>query len=233
MYRSILVIPDQHYPFNHPDIIAFLRAIARRYKPDIVVNVGDEVDLHSYSYHEHSAELFSPGDELRTAIDRMKPLYKLFPKMSILESNHGSLIYRKAKTHGLPRHVFKSYREILEAPKGWKWYPELTLKMSNGQYVYFCHGRSAQGIKLSQSLGMSTVQGHYHEKFEVQYWSNSVGTYWSAMCGCLIENSSLAFEYNKLNLKVPMIGAMVILEGLPVLIPMVRDKNNRWIGELP
>lgn len=233
MNRSILVIPDQHFPYNHPDLIAFLRAIAKRYKPDRVINLGDEIDGHSFSFHTPNPDLLSPGDELRTAIDRLKPLYDLFPKMDIMESNHGSLVYRKGKAHGIPRHVLKSYREILEAPKGWRWHPSLTLKMSNGQYVYFCHGRSASGIKLSQSMGMCTVQGHYHEKFEVQFWSSAVGTFWSAMCGCLIENESYAFEYNKLNLKSPIIGAMVILEGIPILIPMVRDKNNRWIGELP
>lgn len=232
-YKSILVIPDMHYPYAHADTVAFLRAVARRHKPDKVVCLGDEVDWHAISFHDHDPDLMSPSDELQTAINRMQPLYKLFPKMDLLESNHGSLVYRKGKTHGLPRHVFKSYREVLQAPKGWHWHSDLTLQMSDGQYVYFCHGRSAQGLKLSQSMGMSTVQGHFHEKFEAQYWGNSRGLYWSVMSGCLVDNDSLAFSYNKVNLKRPLIGCTVIINGLPLQIPMVLCKGGRWIGTLP
>lgn len=233
MFKSILVIPDQHFPYNHPDILAFLKAVKKKYRPDKIVNLGDELDYHSISFHDHDPDLLSPSDELQTAIARITPLYKLFPEMDLLESNHGSLVFRKGKAHGIPRHVFKSYREVLGAPDKWKWHPDLTLKMSNGQFVYFCHGKSAQGLKLSQSIGMCTVQGHYHEKFEIQYWGNSLGLFWSVMGGCLIENDSLAFAYNKLNLKRPIIGCVVIVNGLPILVPMVLNKSGRWIKELP
>jgi len=40
----------------------------------------------------------------------LEPIYKLFPKATILESNHGSLVLRKALAHGLPAKVFKSLR---------------------------------------------------------------------------------------------------------------------------
>ncbi len=230
MAKSILVISDQHFPYNHPDIIEFLRHLANKYSPDRIVNIGDEIDWHSISFHDKDPDLFSPSDELQTAINRMKPLYKMFPEMDLLESNHGSLVYRKGKYHGLPRHVFKSYREVLEAPKGWKWHPDLTIKTNVGSYVYFCHGRSADGLKLSQSLGMSCVQGHFHEKFEVRYWGNSLGLYWSLTVGCLIDNDSLAFAYNKTNLKRPIIGCAMIINGQPILCPMILDKTGRWVG---
>jgi hypothetical protein len=229
----ILVISDQHFPYNHPDIIKFLAALKKKYKPDRVVNIGDELDYHSISFHDHIPDLLSPSDELQTALNRIAPLFKLFPQMDILESNHGSLVYRKAVAHGLPAHVFKTYREILGSPKGWRWHADLTLKMSNGKYVYFCHGKSADVLKLSQSMGMCAVQGHFHEKFEVRYWGNSLGLFWGAIIGCLIENKSLAFAYNKLNLKRPVIGCMMILNGLPHLTPMVLNSNGRWNGFVP
>lgn len=231
-FRSILNISDMHHPYAHPDTLAFLRACKKKFKPDKVVCGGDEIDWHSISFHEHNPDLFSPSDELQTAINRLKPLYALFPEVDVLESNHGSLVYRKGVFHGLPRHVFKSYREIIEAPKGWKWHPDLTLQMSNGQKVYYCHGRTANGLKLSQSMGMCTVQFHYHESFEVQYWGNSIGLFWSVISGCLIDNDSLAFAYNKVNLKRPIIGVSVILDGQPRLVPMILNSRGRWIGEI-
>lgn len=228
MYKSVLVISDQHFPYNHPDIIEFLKAIKQRYQPDKVVNIGDELDYHAISFHDHDPDLMSPSDELKTAINRISPLYELFPEMDILESNHGSLVYRKGKTHGLPRHVFKSYREVLGAPEGWHWHHDLTLKMANGQGVYFCHGKISDAIRHSQSLGMSVVTGHFHEKFEIRYWGNSKGLFWSMIVGCLIDNDSLAFAYNKVNLKRPIIGCGLISNGLPVLLPMILDEDGRW-----
>lgn len=231
--KSILVISDQHFPFNHADIIAFLKACKAKYKPDRIVNIGDELDYHSISFHTHSPDLMSPSDELQTALNRIKPLYDLFPKMDILESNHGSLVYRKGEFNGLPRHVFKSYREILGAPPGWHWHFDFTLEMSNGAYCYFHHGKSNDILKLSQSLGMSCVTGHYHEKFEIRYWGNSLGLYWGMMVGCLIDNDEIAFNYNKVNLKRPVIGCGLIRNGIPTLVPMILKENGRWNGVLP
>lgn len=222
-----------HEPYAHPDTIAFLKAVKKKYKPDKVVIGGDETDGHAISFHEHNPDLLSPGDELELAKQRLKPIFKLFPNADCLESNHGSLVYRKGVFHGIPRHVFKSYGEMLEAPKGWKWHADLTLKMSDGNLVYYCHGRQSNGLKLSQSMGMSTVQFHFHEKFEVQYWGNSIGLFWSVISGCMIDNDSLAFAYNKLNLKRPVIGCSIILNGHPKLLPMILKKNGRWNGVVP
>ena len=231
-HASILFISDQHFPFNHPDIIAFLGALKKAYKPTLVVNLGDEISGNALSFHEKDPDLMSPGDELKTAINRLQPLYKMFPDMHLVESNHGSLVYRRGKYAGLPRHVFKSYRSVLEAPKGWHWHKELIVHSSDGEPIYVCHGRTADGLKLSQSLGMRTIQGHFHEKFEVRYWANSLGLYWSVMAGCLIDDESLDFSYNKINLKRPMIGTVVVIDGQPRLCPMILNSAGRWTGKL-
>jgi len=232
-FKSILCISDLHIPFEHIDTLKFLTAIKKKYKPDKVVSVGDEVDGHAISFHNSDPDLFSAGEELERSILRLQPYYKLFPKVDILESNHGSLVYRKQKFHGLPRHVFKSYRDILEAPKGWKWHFELTLKMSDGNSVYFCHGKSANNLKLSQSMGISTVNGHYHEQFNIQYWANPLGLFWAMAVGCSVDDKSRAMDYNNTNLKRPIVGHAIILNGQPKLLPMVLNKDGRWIGKLP
>jgi hypothetical protein len=200
-YKSIVCLSDIHAPYNHPDIIPFFRYLDKKYKPDKVVCLGDEVDGHSWSYHEPDPALPNPDNEMEQAIRRLQPVYKIWEEVDVLESNHGSLIIRKKKTHKLPKQAFRSYRETIQAPKGWKWHEDLILKANDGNPIYFCHGRAKNVLKLGMSLGMSCVQGHYHEDFSVQYWGNSLGLYWAVTAGCLIEKSSLAFAYNKLNLK--------------------------------
>jgi hypothetical protein len=150
--------------------------------------------------------------------------------MDILESNHGSLVWRKAKTSGIPRHYIKSYNEVLCVDDGWKWWFDLTITLPNGQQTYFHHGKTSDVKQLSTAMGMNSVQGHYHEGFKIDYWGNPNGLYWGMQCGCLIDDNSLAFSYNNVNVKRPVIGTGLIIDSLPILEPMILDKNGNWIG---
>jgi hypothetical protein len=232
-YDRILVIPDQHFPFNHPDIFQFLKAVRDKFKPDKVVNLGDEVDFHSMSMHDHDPDLPSPRDEMTMAIQRLKFMYKLFPKMDVLESNHGSLVWRRAKKYGLPKKVIRSYREVLEAPKGWTWHHDLILHGSDGEKIMFCHGLTSDVLKNSRNKSMRFVQGHHHSLFEVRYWANSEKLFWGVTSGCLIDWKALAFEYGKLMLNKPILGVTLIKSGYPQLIPMILNSKGRWVNKLP
>jgi len=227
-WRRILCISDLHFPYAHKDSIPFLRAIKAKYRPDKIVCLGDEIDQHGLSYHESDPDLDSAGVELRKSKAQLRPLFKLFPKVDLLSSNHGDMVYRKGMSAGIPRHCLKSYGEILEAPKTWKWHMDLTIKMSDGKKVYFHHGKSADVFKASQAMSMSMVQGHYHEKFNIHYWGNPTGLYWGFQIGCSIDDKARAFAYNKNNLKRPIIGHGIILDGQPHLLPMVLDNKGKW-----
>ena len=72
--KSILCISDQHAPYHHPDTLYFLAALKKEYKPDCVVNMGDELDWHSISFHDHHPGLHSPKDELEIAKGFFKKL---------------------------------------------------------------------------------------------------------------------------------------------------------------
>ena len=192
------------------------------------MNMGDELDWHSISFHDHHPGLRSPKDELEIAKVFFKKLYKEFPKMHVLDSNHGSLVFRKATRHGIPHELFKSYNDMLGVGPGWTWHEDLILTASNGQKIYFCHGKYKDVLKVAQQYGMCTVQGHYHTSYKIDYWSNPNELLWGMQTGCLINMKSLAFEYNKLQKSRPVIGTGVIIDGLPRLIPMVLKQNGRW-----
>lgn len=228
---TVLVIGDLHAPFMHQDAVRFLAAVKKKYKPTEVLFMGDERDGHADSYHEHHPELPSSGDELKQAIKQLAPLYRMFPKATVLESNHGSLFYRKAQTAGIPGAVLKDYRNVLEAPKAWYWKYDYVLTTPLGD-IYCHHGKSGSYEKLSKNMGMSAIQGHFHNKFYICYWSSPNGLYFDANAGCLVDHHSRAMAYGKNNLQKPIVGCMVILEGIPQLIPMVMGKNHRWIGKL-
>lgn len=231
--KRILCIPDLHVPFHHKDALKFLDAVNERFKPDKVVNLGDEIDGHTISFHDTDPDImFSPSSELETAIWHLKDLYAIFPKMDLLNSNHGSLIYRKGKHHGIPRRVFKDWKEILEAPKGYEWHDELVLIMSDGRKVMFHHGLSKNVLTNSRNKSMCFVQGHHHGTMDIQYWSNGVQVFWGVTSGCLIDYKELAFAYGKTTLPKPLLGCTIIIDGYPMLIPMVLNEKRQWIGKL-
>ena len=227
----ILLISDLHIPYHHKDAIAFLAHLKKKYKPTRVICLGDELDKHALSYHDSDPDLRSAGDELQESLPIIAELYKMFPVMDIIESNHGSLVWRKAKTHGIPRHYIKSYNDVLGVGDGWTWYPDLVVDLPDGSLCYIHHGKSNNVVRLSQQMGMSAVQGHYHEILSVNYWGNPLGLHWGLQAGCLIDDESYAFSYNNVNLKRPVIGTALIINSLPVLEPLVMGEDGRWVGK--
>jgi transposase len=216
----ILVISDMHIPYHHPRMIDWLAGLKEKYNPTRIICMGDELDKHALSYHESSPDLYSAGHELEASKKVIKALHDMFPEMDILESNHGSLHLRKAMTAGIPKAYIKSYNEILGVSEGWQWHHDLIITLPNGQPCYFTHGKSQNGLRLSQNMAMNVVQGHHHSEFNISYWSNPLSLFWSMQVGCLVDDKSLAMAYNKLTMKRPIIGTGLIIDGKPVLETM-------------
>jgi hypothetical protein len=227
----ILVLSDMHIPYHHPDTLIFLQHLKEKYNPTRVICLGDELDKHSLSFHDSDPNLPSAGDELKLALPVIQRLKEMFPVMDILESNHGSLLYRKAHASGIPKQYLKSYNEVLGVDSGWKWHFDMVVDLPNGQKCYFHHGKSANVTKTSQTMSMCAVQGHHHEYFKIEYWANPIALNWAMQCGCLIDDKSYAFNYNNVNLKRPIIGTGLIINSQPVLEPMILSSGGRWVGK--
>jgi hypothetical protein len=227
----VLAIPDCHIPFHHKDTFKFLSAVKRKYKPNAVVNMGDLEDWHSISMHDHDPDGLSPGMELEALRKGVKPLFKLFPKMKICTSNHGSLPLRRAFKFGLPSELIKSYKDILEMPKGWEIADSWEL-----DGVVYEHGEGATGqqaaIKSANANMQSTVIGHVHAFAGIQYSANSKHLIFGFNTGCLIDRHKYAFAYGKKIKAKPILGCGIIREGVPTFIPMKVDGRGNWTGKL-
>ena len=229
--KRILVISDLHIPYQHKDSFKFLEEIKKQFNPDFVVNIGDLLDFHAINMHTHDPDLYSAGHELKASRQDVKKLESLFPQMVEVESNHSSLVYRRALKYGMSREFLKDYGEFLGTKK-WKWVDDLTLTMSNKQKCFFTHGRSADVLKVSQTMGMSAVQGHYHTKFVISWWANPDNLFFAMNVGCLAAQKHMAFAYAK-NFKTRFIlGSGIILDGIPRLLPLVLNSKGDWIGKI-
>lgn len=216
----ILWISDLHAPYQHGDSLEFLSDLHKKYNFTRIICGGDEADKQGLNMHGVNPDLPNAGQELEMTKAFLKELAKVFPVMDILESNHTSLAYRRAFKAGISKGYMKDYNEIFDAPDTWVWHDDLLITLPNGQPCYFCHGKSTDGLKLSRNMACNVVQGHYHSKFSIQYWSNPRDLYWSMQAGCLIDDKSMAMNYNKLTLERPIIGTGAIIDSHPILFPM-------------
>jgi hypothetical protein len=208
----VLVISDTHAPYHHPDVFDFLRDAAKEFKPTRIVHIGDEVDWHSLSVHEKEPKLLSAGDEYKASLAFMHTMYKLFPVVSVCISNHGSRVFRAAKAIGIPDMLIRSYREQLEAPRGWHWEGRIVI-----DGVCYEHGDPGSGrnaaFKAAMENRMSTVIGHTHGWGGVQYSANPFSQVFALNVGCLVDHDSLAFKYGEKYRNKCTLGCGVVIEG--------------------
>lgn len=197
--KRVLFISDTHIPYSVSGYIDFLSDLNDKFKPDIVIHGGDEVDYHAISFHKSVSELYSAGHELdRSIIELQEGLHKLFPKLYLMESNHGSLIYRRLKHDGIPIRHLKPLPELYETPL-WEWHDKIMLRTNNGR-VMVSHGMSATAGVWMKATGVSTVEFHYHTKFHATWFRTVMGDRFSMHCGCLADRESMAMAYAKVNM---------------------------------
>jgi hypothetical protein len=203
--KRVLIISDTHIPYSAKGYIRFLKKLKQKFRPQLVIHIGDELDYHDLSMHDSDKDLDSAGKELDKAIKELQEgLHKLFPKMYLLESNHGSMVLRRYKKHGIPLRTLRPLPDLYETPR-WSWHEEILLNTNLGP-VYLCHGKTGAYGRLSSSAGASAVQGHFHGKFEITWHRGVLGTRYNMFVGCLVDDASLAMAYGKNFTVNPILG---------------------------
>ncbi len=223
------IIGDTHEPFCHPDYRNFCYKTFNAYKVSKIVHIGDEVDNHALSYHEHLPDGDSAGKEAERAQKAMNKWYATFDKVEVIVGNHSALPYRQATTAGIPKRFIKAYEEIWEAPATWKWHNQFEI-----EHVNYVHGIGSSGqngaINRALRARQSTVIGHIHSFGGVNYHANDNDLIFGLNVGCGIDTRAYAFEYGKPFVNKPTLGCGIVIDGHQALfIPMKLGKKYEWI----
>jgi hypothetical protein len=230
-HSRILVISDSHAPATHRDAYKWLAKLNEILKPDLIVHLGDEIDHRAISFHDKDGEALGASEELERAKWHLKQLADIFPSMLLCHSNHSSLVTRRAKKHGLPLSMIKELHEIYNTPTTWQWADHWDIK-SGDKIIRFMHYYGANYLNVSKSLGLSFAQGHAHSKMGIQHWRSATTAHFGMQVGGLLDDTSDAFSYNKLQKDRPQLSVGYIEDGTPFLFPFFLDKNNRWTGRV-
>ena len=209
----VLVIPDIHAPFVKKGFLRFVKGVYKKYKCNKVVQIGDEVDLHSVSRHPKSPDGLSEGAEVKAAIKELSNWYKAFPKVDIVYGNHSVRLHKRAFEAGLPECFGRSLKEILKAPKKWNWHDDILI-----DGVLYTHGTGYSGrniaFKLAQENMCSVVCGHIHSVAAVNYFTTKTRkTFFGLSVGAGVDDEAYAFAYGRTNYKKSVLGCGVVING--------------------
>lgn len=211
----VLVVGDLHCPVMHDGYIDHLRTIARKYKTDRTVLIGDVVDLHGISYHEKDPDLYSAGSELGMAIKQVQAMNKAFPEAVVMTGNHDDLPARQARTLGMPSAIVRSPEQFLET-KGWKWLPRMsTMKIDGVKYAHGDRGRQGGFASYHNAIteGCSYVEGHKHSLGGVWWHANEERLIFGMNVGSGVDRNAVAMLYGRGLSKKPILGCGVVIEG--------------------
>ena len=220
----VLVIPDLQIPFQHQRALEFLQRTQERFKCDDVICVGDEWDLAALSKYPKDPNGMSAGDELEAARKATRPFATAFPKLRLCESNHRQRLYKRAFEAGIPTQYLANTHDYMQVPKTWKWDFQWT---QDG--ITYEHGDRGKPIQLVDANGTSTVFGHSHTEAGIWYVGREHSTRFAFNVGCLIDIHAYAFRYAQLAKRRPILSCGVVLDGLPILVPMKTDSLGRYL----
>jgi hypothetical protein len=212
--HRVLVVPDLQLPFAHQDAISFLKWMKKKFSPDVVVNVGDEVDFHALGDWDHDPDGSSAGDELKLALEQLEEHYTLFPNVMVCTSNHTARPFRRAFKYGIPKAFLTDYWEV--------------------DGTRYEHGEGQSGpqgaLKAALANMQPTVIGHIHSHAGILYSANEKHLIYGFNVGSLIDRHAYAFRYGAKIKSKPILGAGIVDKGVPTYIPMLLDQNGRWTG---
>ena len=212
MKGNIGIVGDTHIPFERPDYLNFCIEIFDRCKCKKIVHIGDLVDNHAISYHEHDPDGKSPKDEMEEVDKHLKRWFGTFSEMYLCLGNHDKLVSRKSKTFGLPNRAIKSFREIWNLPIGWR--EDYSWEFDGVRYT---HGTGLSGqhahIKAAEQNRQSTVIGHMHSGGgQISYLVSENDRIFGMNVGCGIDRKTYAFEYGRDFIKKPVLGCGVVTD---------------------
>lgn len=199
-----------------------------------MICLGDMVDFAAISRWGKDPRLSSALDEYARFLQHARKLYNYWPEADYIMGNHDNRPKNTALANGIPDYFLKDDKELMCMPEGWNVHESLILENSDGldTLVHHGHGKNGDALKTALLEMRNFVCGHHHQRFGVQYHQSTHSSVWGMNCASLVDRKHLAFVYGKNFSKQPIIGTGIIVNNIPMVIPMRMDKHGRWAGRL-
>lgn len=170
--ERVLIVPDVHVPYHDELAWRTVLAVARGWRPDACVILGDFGDFYQVSQHpKDPSRRISFGDEIKFVLAELERFAKLgIPRVIFCEGNHETRFQRLVNAQSPVLHgvtgIASDARQLLDVAGrfGWEWVP-YGHHASIGK-LSFMHDAGHCGVYAARqsvtSFGASIVFGHTH-----------------------------------------------------------------------
>ncbi len=226
---NYLVISDLHIPFHHPDTIAFIKFLLRKFKIKITFQAGDILDGYFMSRYAKHPYAMSAAKEIELSQIFLDKLERVLPDLYITLGNH---TVGRAETKLSDAQIPMDLGLFLDGvygglPTNWKWCNDLIL---NKKTIITHSLGNPKDDKFIHINKMNMITGHLHSDAMIRWIMSNGESFFRASIGCMIDKTTKAFKYHKREYREIVLSFLVVVDGLPILYPMIVDKHNRWVG---
>lgn len=193
------ILGDLHAPFNHRKATAAAIELIRKMKPKIVVQIGDLLDLYSFSRFPRSLNVMTPIQEIKSGRKITEEFWREIRSATgrgvecfLLKGNHDARLSKR---------IAEAMPEVEGMAAAGLWTFEGVQTMENERDeliidgVLYMHGYRKHGDHVKYNL-MSTVCGHSHVG-GVVYHPIKGKTLFELNAGYLGDPKSAALSYTK------------------------------------
>lgn len=199
MSKSILVVGDAHFPFANTGSLRRIAELATQLKPHIIVQIGDLLDLFSFSKFPRSLNVMTPKKELelgqKMAYQMWENLRRASPRSKYFQllGNHDERPIKRLLEKTPELESLLNIKAIYEFPHVETMHSERD-ELIIGD-ILFMHGFRKHGDHVKHN-GMNTVCGHSH-RGGVVYQRLGNKTLWELNAGYVALEDSVPLGYTK------------------------------------
>lgn len=240
---KIVVVPDLQVPFHSPAHVKSLTRFIRKFKPDQVLCVGDEIDFQTISRWS------SPFDETSGTIGKDRDLTcDILWDLQVTDlsrSNHGDRLFKKlvSKASGLigaPELEIENFLRLKELgityhKKPYQFLPDWV--MIHGDEFGLNPNAGQSALRAARIMGKNVVMGHTHKAGISSYTESFGGKLGRRLTGVEVGNmmkfSSASYTRGSANWQhnFTVIYAKNKLVT-PINVPMEKDGSFIFEGKI-
>lgn len=224
MASKVVAIPDLHFPWHHQDCLTFIYEIIKREKPDVIIQMGDLLDLFCGSRFARSHDVCTPKEEISEgragAVAMWKHIQKIAPQADLyqIRGNHDVRISKRV-LDVIPEIEFLVEPQIEELFKfkGVKTIMSTSAELKIDGVVY-THGHYSKIGDHAKYLLKPVVHGHRH-RGEVWYQQMNGYLLWELDCGFCADDTAVPLRYTPTKTNHWTLGCGMIDSMGPRFIP--------------
>lgn len=198
---KVVAVPDLHFPWCDQEALDKVYDLIKKEQPTHVIQLGDMLDLYSFSRYEKDASFTTPEEELSTALAMAKEFWetvqRLAPKAKCFQliGNHEDRLHKT---------VAKKAPELMGLIPSWKKFFGFkgvkVAKSSKDHFVIdkviYTHGHYTKLGDHAKFYGKSVCHGHSHRP-GIYVEQKDKGSIFELDCGYLGDHAALPLQYTQ------------------------------------